>query len=252
MFRKAILLSLIFLFSTGTAFCGEITVSAAISLKNAFGEIGTLYNQSGSSDKLVFNYGASGDLKKQIEGGAPVDIFAPAAQKDMDDLSEKGLIIKDSRKNFASNSVVLVRPSGSKIPILSFKDLDKPEVKKIGIGNPDSVPAGRYAKEVLVKYELWSKIREKTVFAENVRQVLDYVSRNEVDAGIVYETDAMTLPEKVVIISKAPVDSHAPVIYPAAMVSGSKNQDGSKKFLELLGSEKGKEILKKYGFTPIK
>lgn len=252
MFRKAFLFSFIFLFFTGNAFCGEITVSAAISLKNAFGEIGTLYNQNAGSDKLVFNFGASGDLKKQIEGGAPVDLFAPASQKDMNDLSEKGLIIKDSRKNFASNSVVLVRPSGSKVSVLTFKDLENSDVKKIGIGNPDSVPAGRYAKEVLVKYDLWSKIREKVVLAENVRQVLDYVSRNEVDAGIVYETDAMTVPEKVVIVSKAPDESHAPVIYPAAMVTGSKNQDGAKKFLELLGSEKGMEILRKYGFTPIK
>lgn len=250
--KKIAILTTALMFIAASAFGADLTVSAAISLKNAFEEIGRLYSKDGGQDKVVFNFGASGDLKKQIEAGAPVDVFAPAAQKDMNDLAERNFVIKETRKNFASNSVVLVKPATSSINFESFSDLTKSGIEKIAIGNPESVPAGRYAKEVLIKYDLWSKIQGKTVLAENVRQVLDYVSRNEVDAGILYETDAMTMPEKVVLVMKAPSDSHAPVLYPAAVVAGSANKDKAVKFIECLLSDKGMEILKKYGFTPVK
>lgn len=252
MVRKIVILLMSIMLVSTTAFCREIYVSAAISLKNAFEDIGKYYELNNKGEKVIFNFGGSGALKNQIEGGAPVDIFASAAQKDMNDLSEKGLIIKESRINFASNSVVLVKPSKSKIIISSFNDLEKDEVKKICIGNPVSVPAGRYAKEVLSKYDLWSRLEYKTVLAENVRQVLDYVARNEVDAGIVYGTDAITVPNDVVVAAIAPSDSHAPVIYPAALLVGGKDKEASAKFLSVLGSEKGMEILMKYGFSPVK
>ncbi len=252
MLKKIIFFVIITMLFAGNSFCGEINVSAAISLKNAFEEIGRVYERTYKGNKVLFNFGASGDLKKQIEGGAPVDIFASAAQKDMNDLAGKELIIRDSRMDFASNSVVLVKPAGSKTAISSFDDLTMAEIKKISIGNPASVPAGKYAKEVLTHFGVWEKIENRTVFAENVRQVLDYVSRNEVDAGIVYETDAMTVPEKVVIAVKAPAESHAPVIYPAALIKDSKNKDDSKRFMDILCSAKSIEILKKYGFAPVK
>ena len=250
--KKILIIMSFVLLSAGNVFSGEISVSAAISLKNAFEEIGRLYEKDDNETRVIFNFGASGDLKKQIEGGAPVDIFASAAQKDMSDLSEKNLIIKDSRFDFASNSVVLVKPVSSKIKISSFDDLAKPEIKKICIGNPASVPAGKYAKEVLNHFSVFGKIENRLVFAENVRQVLDYVSRNEVDAGVVYETDAMSVPEKVVIAVKAPSGSHTPVVYPAAIVAGSSNQEASGKFMDFLKSEKSSVILKKFGFTPVK
>ena len=129
--KKILIIMSFVLLSAGNVFSGEISVSAAISLKNAFEEIGRLYEKDDNETRVIFNFGASGDLKKQIEGGAPVDIFASAAQKDMSDLSEKNLIIKDSRFDFASNSVVLVKPVSSKIKISSFDDLAKPEIKKI-------------------------------------------------------------------------------------------------------------------------
>ena len=123
----------------------EITVSAAISLKDTFEEIGTIFKESHPEARLLFNFGASGDLARQIEAGAPVDVFASAAQKDMDDIEKKGLILSATRTNFAGNSVVLVKPSQSSIRIESFEDLRKAEVKRIVIGNPNTVPAGRYA-----------------------------------------------------------------------------------------------------------
>lgn len=230
----------------------EITVSAAISLKETFQEIGKLYESKNAGTKVVFNFGASGDLAKQIEGGAPVDIFASAAPKDMNLLEEKGMILSGSRTDFAKNSVVLVQSVSSKLEIGKFEDIAKPEIRKLSIGNPQSVPAGRYAQEILTHFKLWDTIRDKLIFAENVRQVLDYAARNEVDAGIVYLTDAKSREKEVRIAATAPPESHKPVIYPIGIVKDSKNEATAKTFIALILSEDGGKILQKYGFEPIR
>lgn len=230
----------------------EITVSAAISLKNTFEEIGKIFEEKHPRTKVRFNFGASGDLARQIEAGAPVDVFASAAQKDMDDIDQKGLITSGTRMNFAGNSVVLVKPGMSQIRMELFEDLRKPEVKKIVIGNPKSVPAGRYAEEVLKYLNLWEAVRDKLVLAEHVRQALDYVARNEVDAAMVYSTDAMIRPREVRIITKAPDRSHQPIVYPIGIVKGSKNQSLAKEFVAFVLSPAGKNLLKKYGFETVK
>ena len=226
----------------------EITVSAAISLKNAFEEIGKLYESKNAGTKVAFNFGASGDLAKQIEGGAPVDVFASAAQKDMDGIAQKGLILPGSRRDFAKNSVVLIQPASSKLEIKKFEDLMKPEIKKVSIGNPLTVPAGRYAQEVLTHFKLWDGIKDRLIFAENVRQVLDYAARNEADAGIVYLTDAKLREKEVRVAAIAPQESHKPVIYPLGIVKDSKNEASAKAFTALVLSEEGRKILQKYGF----
>ena len=230
----------------------EITVSAAISLKNTFEEIGKIFEERHPRTKVRFNFGASGDLARQIEAGAPVDVFASAAQKDMDDIDQKGLITSGTRMNFAGNSVVLVKPGMSQIRMELFEDLRKPEVKKIVIGNPKSVPAGRYAEEVLKYLNLWEAVRDKLVLAEHVRQALDYVARNEVDAAVVYSTDAMIRPREVRIVMKAPDRSHQPIVYPIGIVKGSKDQSLAKEFVAFVLSPEGKNLLKKYGFETVK
>lgn len=230
----------------------EITVSVAISLKNAFEEIGKLYEAKNKGTKVVFNFGASGDLIRQIEGGAPVDVFASAAQKDMDSIEQKGMIMKDTRVNIAANTVVLVVPAGSKAKIKSFEGLTSGEINRIAVGNPKTVPAGRYAQEVFKYYKVAEAIKDKLVFAENVRQVLDYVARGEVDAGIVYSTDAMVRSKEVKIVATAPEASHKPVVYPVAVVKGSKNEASAKELVALVVSREGKRILEKYGFRLIK
>ena len=230
----------------------EITISAAISLKNAFEEIGKIFEEKHPGAKIRFNFGASGDLARQIEGGAPVDVFASAAQKDMDEIDQKGFITSGTRINFAGNSMVLVKPGMSRIRMESFEDLRKAEVKKIVIGNPKSVPAGRYAEEVLRCFNLWEVVRAKLVFAEHVRQVLDYVARNEVDAATVYLTDALIRPKEVRIVTKAPDKSHQPIVYPIATVKGSKNPSLAKEFTALVLSAEGKNLLNKYGFETVK
>jgi len=230
----------------------EITISAAISLKNAFEEIGKTFQGKHPGTKVRFNFGASGDLARQIEGGARVDVFASAAQKDMDEIDQKGLITSGTRINFAGNTMVLVKSGLSRIRMESFEDLRKSEVKKIVIGNPKSVPAGRYAEEVLKYLNLWEIVKEKLVFAEHVRQVLDYVARNEVDPAMVYTTDAMIRPKEVRIVMKAPDKSHQPIVYPIALVKGSKNQSLAKEFTTLVLSVEGKNLLSKYGFETVK
>ncbi len=229
----------------------EITVSAAISLKNAFEELGRLCRQENGNIKISFNFGASGDLTAQIRGGAPVDVFASAAQKDMDELGDAGFIQKNTKTNFVSNSVVLVVPASSKISIASFEDLKNLEIRKIAVGNPKTVPAGRYADETLKYFKISGAIQDKLVLGENVRQVLDYVARGEVDAGVVYSTDAMVRQQDVKIIMTAPAASHKPIVYPIAVVRGTKNENAAKKFIAFVVSSEGRKILSKYGFAPI-
>ncbi|HYA85876.1 MAG TPA: molybdate ABC transporter substrate-binding protein [Nitrospirota bacterium] len=226
----------------------DITVSAAISLKNAFEEIGKIYESQNKGIKVMFNFGASGDLMMQIKGGAPVDVFASAALKDMDELDNAGFVLKDTRVNFATNSLVLITPMSSKIALVSFDDLKKAEVKKIAVGNPKTVPVGRYTEETFQYFKVSDMIKEKLVFAENVRQVLDYVARGEVDAGVVYSTDAMVKQQEVRIVVTTPEASHKPVVYPIAVVKSTKNEKAAKAFLSLVTSEEGRKILSKYGF----
>ena len=188
----------------------------------------------------------------QIEGGAPVDVFASAAQKDMDLLDQKGLVAPGTRVNFASNTVVLVVPATAKTSMKSFEGLKTDTIKKIALGNPKTVPAGRYAEEVFQYYKLLGAIKDKLILAGNVRQVLDYVARGEVDAGVVYATDAATRLKEVRTVATAPKQSHKPVIYPIGVVKGTKNKVAAGAFIALLSSAEGKNILEKYGFKVVK
>lgn len=230
----------------------EITVSAAISLNNAFEGFGKIFEEKHPGIKVRFNFAASGDLARQIEAGAPVDVFASAALKDMDDIDKKGFILSGTRINFAESSLVLVKPVMTDIRIESFEDLKKAEVKKMVIGNPKTVPAGRYAEEVLRYLNLWDVVKNKLVFAEHVRQALDYVARNEVDAAMVYSTDAIVRLKEVRIVMKAPGRSHQPVVYSIGVVQGTKNESSAKDFISLVLSTNGQNTLKKYGFETVK
>jgi molybdate transport system substrate-binding protein len=229
----------------------EIFVSAAISLKNAFTDLGKLYAEGHPGVKVNFNFGASGDLIKQIQGGAPVAVFASAAQKDMDLLEQAGLLVPGSRADMAVNEVVLVQPKQTTVKLAGFLDLTKPKVKKIAIGNPKTVPAGRYAMEVLNYFKIAGASQDKLILAENVRQVLDYVARGEVDAGVVYQTDALTRAQEVQVIVAAPPASHKPVVYPLAMIKGAAHETVAREFVALVLSPQGQTVLQKYGFKPV-
>jgi len=226
----------------------ELTVSAAISLKNAFEEIGRIFENRHPGVKVFFNFGASGDLARQIEAGAPVDVFASAGLKELDELDSRGLIRPRSKINFAGNSLVLIAPQNTIEPWKSFQDLQGGRVKKIAIGNPKTVPAGRYAQEVLKSLNLWEVLRDKFVLAENVRQVLDYVARGEVEAGLVYATDARTRGKEIKVVATAPEGSHQPILYPIGMVQGTKKEALAAQFIALVLSDEGRDILRRQGF----
>jgi molybdate transport system substrate-binding protein len=226
----------------------EITVAAAISLKDVLDEIAQLYRADTPDTVIHFNLGASGTLQRQIEEGAPVDVFISASEDQMNSLESKGLLLPDTRRDLVRNTVVLIVPKG-KTGIASFQDLTRPDVKRIAIGEPKTVPAGKYAQEVLTHFHLYEQLKPKFVLASDVRQVLTYVSTGNVDAGIVYVTDAQTSPE-VSVVTTAPEDSHSAVIYPVAILKSSKESGEAKHFEDFLAGEKAQVVFEKYGFKP--
>ena len=226
----------------------ELTISAAVSMKDALKDVQAAYLKKAPQVKLVFNLGASGSLQKQIEQGAPADIFISAAPKQMNELETKNLIQKPTRRNLVENKLVLIVPQNSPLKIAKFEELANSDVKKLGIGEPKVVPAGQYAQQALKKLGIWEPIVDKIVFAKDVRTVLAYVETGNVDAGIVYKTDAVSS-SKMKIAATAPEGSHQPVLYPAAILVGSKNVKTAEDFLAFLASPDGKAIFEKHGFV---
>ncbi|HCU68235.1 MAG TPA: molybdate ABC transporter substrate-binding protein [Desulfomicrobium sp.] len=225
---------------------GELTVSAAASLTDAFNTVKPLFEKANPGTTLVLNFAASGPLLKQIEQGAPVDVFASADQKTMDDAAGKNLIDTPSRKNFAQNSLVLAIPASGGAAVKNLASLTDPKVAKIGVGNPESVPVGRYTKLALEKNGMWEKISPKCILAESVRQVLDYLSRGEIDAGFVYATDAATRADKVKLAAE--VAGHKPISYPIALVQTSRSKDMGQAFIDFVLGAEGQAVLARYGF----
>nr|WP_174783462.1 molybdate ABC transporter substrate-binding protein [Dolichospermum sp. UHCC 0352] len=224
----------------------NLLISAAASLKEALEEIKPLYQQSKPNVNISYNFGSSGALQQQIEQGAPADIFISAAKKQVDALEQKGLLVPGTRNIIAKNRLVLVVPKNA-VGITSFYSLKDAKVKKIAIGEPRSVPAGQYAQQVLEKLKIWSEIKSKLVFANNVRQVLASVESGNADAGLVYITDAK-ISDKVKVVVTADEKYHSPIIYPLAVVKRSKNVDVAKEFSQFLSSNQAKTVFKKYGF----
>jgi molybdate transport system substrate-binding protein len=225
----------------------NITVSAAVSLRDAFAEIGGLY-RTRTGITVIFNYGASGALQKQIEGGAPVDVFAGAGEKQMDELASKGLIDDPTRRDLAQNSLVLIVPADSKLEIGSFADLDHPSIQKIAVGNPKTVPAGQYADTYLDRSGLKNALAGKLIHAEDVRQVLEYTARGETDAGMVYATDARIARDRVRVAAVADTTLTGPILYPIAVVKGTAHVVEARAFVDLATGGEGQAILRKYGF----
>jgi len=228
----------------------DVTLSVAISMKEAVEELGRVFMASRPGVTLRYNFGSSGELQKQIEGGAPVDLFISAAERQMDELVKKGLVASQSRRIFARNVLVVVKPADSKVDITKPTDLLDARVTKIAIGNPKTVPVGQYSEESLKALGLWDRLQLKLVFSENVRQALDYVARGEVEAGFVYTTDAATRAQQVKEAFRPAEDTYRPVVYPVAVVTGAKQPALAQAFLELLVSRDGQAKLSRFGFQP--
>jgi molybdate transport system substrate-binding protein len=238
--------------STTTSAAGdaqELTVSAASSLKGAFTEIGAAFDQANNA-KTTFNFDASGTLQKQIEAGAPVDVFASAAPKQINNLLEKSLVDEASIKNFASNEIVLVVPADSTLAVTSFEDLTKPAVEKVTYGDPAAAPHGVAAEEILNKLGLFEQVKPKVIYAANVSQALEYVAKGEVDVGIIFATEAKAGGDKVKIVATSDPTWHSQIIYPIAIVSASEAKTLGQAFVDFVISSEGQSILQNYGFLP--
>lgn len=222
----------------------EMTVSAAASLTNAFTEIKSMFEKKHAGLQVNVNYAASNPLLKQIQEGAPVDVFASADQATMDKAVAAKVVEPATRKNFALNDLVLIVPAGSKKPA-KLEDLKA--LKRIAIGNPESVPVGRYTKDSLTNAKLWEAVQPQLIMGNSVRQVLDYVARGEVDAGFVYRTDAKQLADKVDVVMI--VEGHDPVSYPIAVVNTGKDAKMGQEFINFVISPEGQAVLAKYGFS---
>ncbi|TWI69819.1 molybdate transport system substrate-binding protein [Pseudoduganella lurida] len=222
----------------------DLTVSAAASLTNAFKELAHSFEAAHPGNKVLLNFAASDPLVQQIAKGAPVDVFASADQEAMDKADGLKLLAAGTRRDFVSNSVVLIVPTDS--ALRSLDELKGPAVKRITTGNPASVPIGRYTQEALAKNGLWSALEPKFVFGTSVRQSLDYVARGEADAGFVYATDVMAQKDKVKAVLTVPTTT--PVRYPIAVLANAPQPQLARQFADYAASGTGQAILVKYGF----
>ena len=228
----------------------EVTLSVAISMKEVVEELGRRFMAARPGVTLRYNLGSSGELQKQIEAGAPIDLFISAAPRQMDELEKKGLVLAATRRVFARNVLTVVKPADSRIDLTKPSDLLDPRVTKIVIGSPKTVPVGQYAGESLRALGLWERLQAKLVFAENVRQALDYVARGEVDAGFVYTTDAATRAKQVKEAFRPAEDTYRPILYPVAVVAGAKHPAIAQAYVDLLLSRDGQAVLARFGFLP--
>ncbi|MEC3606543.1 molybdate ABC transporter substrate-binding protein [Bacillus glycinifermentans] len=225
----------------------QLTVSAAASLKDVLTELASEYKKDHPNVTVKFNFGSSGALQQQIEQGAPADLFFSAAQDKFDRLVEQGLISKSDSVNLLENSLVLIVPKEKAKQVKSFEDLTKSGVDKLAVGKPESVPAGKYAKETLTNLHLWSKVQSKIVYGKDVRQVLSYVETGNADAGAVYRTDALTS-DQVKVVETAASDLHTPIIYPLGIVKNTKHREQAEQFYKFLQSDESVKKMEKYGF----
>ena len=227
-----------------------LVIFAAASLKNALDEIAADWSKAASRPMPKISYASSSVLAKQMEQGAPADLFLSADLDWMDYVARKDLIVADTRVNLLGNKIVLIAPRDSKTTLDVKKGFDLAKALnggRLAMGNVDSVPAGKYGKEALEKLGAWDGVKDKTAQADNVRAALLLVSRGEAPLGIVYSTDAAA-ETNVKTVGTFPEDSHAPIIYPAAVIKESKAND-ARPFLDYLKSIKARPSFEKQGFT---
>lgn len=234
------------LLATVPAWAADLTVSAASSLTESFRELGAAYEKTHPGTKVDFNFAASGVLLQQISRGAPVDVFASADEATMDQAQQQDLLAAGSRAVFAVNALWVVVPPQARAAPRSLKDLAAAGVQRIALGNPDSVPVGRYAKGALEAAGLWPSVQGRIITTQNVRQSLDYVARGEVDAGFVYATDAQAMPDRVRRAFAVPVSGR--IAYPLAVTRASAQPAEAKRFVAFVRSAQGQAILARHGF----
>ena len=236
------------LMCAGSTMAEPVRVAAAISLKEAMTEVAAAFKADGLGE-VEFTFGSSGQLQAQIEYGAPLDAFVSAAHGQVNPLVEAKLADIATRRVVAGNRLVLIVPAGAKSPPGRFADLSDPRVRRVAVGEPKTVPAGQYAKQALAATKLDDALKGRLVYGANVRQVLDYVERGEVDAGIVYATDARESGDRVRVVETVDSKTHDPIEYPAVVLSRSRRRKGAEAFLDYLRTDKARDHLTRRGFT---
>jgi molybdate transport system substrate-binding protein len=226
----------------------EISVLAAASLTDAMKEIESRYESTHPGVRVVPSFASSGKLKQQIEQGAPADLFISAGAKEMNALVREGIVDPRERVDLLGNELVLIVPKDSRVKVNGFSDLSSPQIKTIAIGQPETVPAGQYAKQALENMNLWKQVQSKLVFAGDVRQVLAYVKTGNVDAGIVYRTDIRNAHE-VKVVAVADPKTHQPILYPAGVIKATTHPKQTRDFYNWLRGPEAMKIFQKYGFT---
>lgn len=228
----------------------RLLVSAAASLVDALHAIDPLFEQSHPGIRVDYNFAASGTLQRQIEQGAPADVFISAALEPMDRLEQAGAIAPVSRCNAIANTLVSIVPRDSELKLSAFGHLVRPDVRKIGVGEFRTVPAGAYAAEVLATEGLLEHLNDRLVFARSARGVLAAVENGHVDAGIVYATDAAAS-DRVRVVAAAPERAHSPIVYPIAALAESPNLDVARTYIEFLLDERAQRMFRTFGFDPV-
>ncbi len=245
MILRAVILSLLI---SVVSSAETIRVSAAISLRGVLETIAKNYEKE-TGARIELRFGSSGQIMTQIKGGAPVDVFISAADRQVNELVEAGLVDAQSVRVVAGNELVLIVPADAKNPPRDFTELITDKVTRLAMGEPRTVPAGMYAEQTLRYFKLEDTLQKRIVYGTNVRQVLDYVIRGEVSAGLVYATDAREAGDKVKVIAIAPAGAHEPIHYPAALIKGSSQGVASGRFLDYLAGSSSQEVLKRFGFS---
>jgi len=222
----------------------EVQVAAASDLSPAFEEIGKQF-EARTKTKVVYSFGSTGLLTRQIENGAPVDLFAAASVDFIDQLDQKGLILSDTRSIYARGRIVLWTRKDSPLKVEKLSDLASPEIKRIAIANPDHAPYGLAAREALEKSGLWESIKPKTVLGDNIRQTLQYAETGDVDVAIVALSLSQASDGRWVMI---PADLHKPINQGLAVIKGTKNEQRAREFAAFVNGPEGQAILAKFGF----
>jgi molybdate transport system substrate-binding protein len=225
----------------------ELTISAAASLNEALIEIKENFENENKNIKILYNIGGSGALKQQILQGAPVDLFLSASHDQFTELIQEGLIDEQKQIDLLGNQLVLITNKENPAQLNGFSDLSNRQVKKIAIGIPESVPAGKYAKQTLQNTGIWEQIQPIVIQTKDVRQVLTYVETGNVDAGIVYMTD-VKVSDKVHVVAVAGDQTHDSIIYPAGIINTTSHKKEAEIFLAYLKSKTAKTIFEKFGF----
>lgn len=228
----------------------EIMVFAAASLTDSLQQIGADYHRE-TGNNVLFNFAASSTLARQIEAGAPADIFFSADEAQMQNLEKQGLILSETRRNRLGNSLVIVVTSDSSLTIHSPAELAEEKINRIALADPQAVPAGVYSKEYLQKVNLWEKVAPKMVPMENVRGALAAVESGNVDAGMVYKTDA-AISKKVKVVYEIPREDGPRITYPMAVLKDSKQPKAATAFLNYLEGEDAAKVFEHYGFVVLK